>query len=51
MCANCDPPSEWIHLVPYRSGSTVERGFWFVASAVVAWWERTVDAIRERRQR
>ncbi|MFF1469123.1 hypothetical protein [Streptomyces mirabilis] len=36
---------EYIRLVPHTT-SPLARGFWFVARAVVAWWERAVDAIR-----
>lgn len=46
MCANCDPPSPWVHLVPHTPRSVFGRGFWFAARAVVAWWERTMDTVR-----
>lgn len=39
---------EYIRLVPYTT-NPLARGFWFLARAVTAGWERAVDGLRGRR--
>lgn len=38
-------------LMPHLPRNPVARGYWFVARAVVMWWDRAVDAVQDRRRR
>jgi hypothetical protein len=52
-CPQCEPepPTPWVQLIPHVPRNPLARAWWASARAVVGWWERTVDAARERRRR
>jgi hypothetical protein len=47
-CPGCEPvvPGPWVQLIPHVPRNRVARSYWWAARAIVAWWERTVDAAR-----